>query len=100
MTSKKTEYERDFAAAMQTKLRLNRKARAQQPEQQSPIVQAALAYRDLREKAEAIGRKTAPPLTLDDLDDLTASIVKNAMRENPELTIETALEMLREFGAY
>ena len=28
MTSKKTEYERDFAAAMQTKLRLNREARA------------------------------------------------------------------------
>ena len=27
MTSKKTEYERDFAAAMQTELRLNRKAR-------------------------------------------------------------------------
>ena len=98
--TKKTEYERDFAAAMQTKLRLNRKARAQQPEQQSPILQAALAYRDLREKAEAIGRKSAPPLRLDDLDDLTASIVKNAMRENPELTIETALEMLREFGAY
>ena len=94
--TKKTEYERDFAAAMQTKLRLN----TQQPEQQSPIVQAALAYRDLREKAEAIGRKSAPPLRLDDLDDLTASIVKNAMRENPELTIETALEMLREFGAY
>ena len=100
MTSKKTEYERDFAAAMQTKLHLNRKARAQQPEQQSFILQAALAYRDLREKAEAIGRKTAPPPTLDDLDDLTASIVKNAMSRNPELTIETALEMLREFGAY
>ena len=59
--TKKTEYERDFASAMQTKLRLNRKARAQQPEQQSFILQAALAYRDLREKAEAIGRKSAPP---------------------------------------
>ena len=100
MTSKKTEYERDFAAAIQTKLRLNRKARAQKREQQSPIVQAALTYCDLREKAAAIGRKSAPPLTLGDLDDLTASIVKNAMREHPELTIETALEMLREFGAY
>ena len=100
MTSKKIEYERDFAAAMQTKLRLNREARAQQPEQQSFILQAALAYRDLRENAEAIGRKSAPPLRLDDLDDLTASIVKNAMSRNPELTIETALEMLREFGAY
>ena len=41
MTSKKTEYERDFAAAMQIKLHLNRKARAQQLEQQRPIVQAA-----------------------------------------------------------
>ena len=100
MPSDKTEYERDSAAAMQTKLRLNRKARVQQPEQQSPIAQAALAFRDLREKAEAAGLKPAPPPTLDDLDDLTASIVKDAMREHPELTIETALEMLREFGAY
>ena len=100
MSSDKIEYERDFAAAMQTKLRLNRKARAPQPEQLSPITNAALAFRDLREKAEAAGRKTAPLPALDDLDDLTASIVKDAMREHPELTIETALEMLREFGAY
>ena len=90
MTSNKTEYERDFAAAMQTKLRLNRKARAQHLKQQSPI----------REKAEAAGRKTMPPITLEDLDGLTASIVKDAMRSHPKLTIETALKMLREFGAY
>jgi hypothetical protein len=30
MPTEKIEYERDLAAAMQTKLRLNRKARAQQ----------------------------------------------------------------------
>ncbi len=90
MPTDKIEYESDFAAAMQTKLRLNRKARAQHLKQQSPI----------REKAEAARRKTTPPITLEDLDGLTASIVKDAMREHPELTIETALEMLREFGAY
>ena len=100
MTSKNTEYERYFAAAIQTKLRLNRKARAQQPGQQSPIAIAVLAFRDLREKAEAAGLETAPPPALDDLDNLTASIVKDAIREHPELAIETALEMLREFGAY
>ncbi len=77
MSFNKTEFERDFAAAMQTKLRLNHKARVK-------------AFMDAHADNSQIEHKAATELTI--------SIVEEAMREHPGLTRDTALQMLREFG--
>tara|TARA_B100000676_G_scaffold311806_1_gene383146 strand:+ start:40 stop:276 length:237 start_codon:yes stop_codon:yes gene_type:complete len=77
MSFDKTEYERDFAAAMQTKLRLNRKARVK-------------AFVDAHADNSQIEHKSATELAI--------SIAEEGMREHPGLTKDKALQMLREFG--
>ena len=92
---------RNLEAAKKSKPRLDHQKRGQQPNQTGIWVNAALFFRDLRQKAEAAGHQTTPRPALDDLDDLddlTASIIIDAMRRNPKLTVETAVTMLREFG--
>jgi hypothetical protein len=70
----KSEYERNFAAAMQTKLRLNREARAKLIERTPP-------------NDQAFNHNAA--------DELRNSIVDAAMRDHPKLTRKTALSELR-----
>ena len=77
MPSDKSEYERNFAAAMQTKLRLNREARAKLTEHTPP-------------NDQAFNHNAA--------DELRNSIVDAAMRRHPKLTRKIALEMLGELG--
>ncbi len=74
---KQSDYEQEFAQAMQTKLRLNREARSQVTE----TSQDASAQSDNNGATE-----------------LRNSIVAEAMADNPDLTEETALEMLEELG--
>ncbi len=73
----KTEYERDFSAVMQTKLRLNREARVKVGEN-SPSDKVPFNH------------KAA--------DEFRNEIIEAGMRRHPGLTKETALKMLREFG--
>ena len=73
----KTEYERAFSAAMQTKLRLNREARAK------------IAENLPSDKV---------PFNHQAVDEFRNEIAEAGMRRHPGLTKETALQMLREFG--
>ena len=98
MPSNNIKSKRNLEAAKKSKPRLDHQKRGQQPNQTSIWVNAALSFRDLRQKAEAAGHQTTPRPALDDLDDLTASIIIDAMCRNPKLTVETAITMLREFG--
>ncbi len=73
----KTEYERDFSAAMQTKLLLNCEARVKVAEN-SPSDKVSFNH------------KAA--------DEFRNEIAEAGMRCHPNPTKETALQMLREFG--
>ena len=73
-----SKYDEDFAQAMQTKLKLNR-------EQLNPKATEELAKdNELSDRTE---------------ENLTNSIIKQAMEENPDLTYEEADQMMKELGA-
>ena len=72
MTSKKlSQYEQDFADAMALKLRLNR---------------------EQREKEEKLRK------LIDEYGDFRISIARDVIRDHPGLSLEKALEMIREGG--
>ena len=73
-----SQYDQDFADAMALKLRLNREQRnSQTSEMSSP---------DNESSEQTVG------------DSLRSSIIQSAMERHPDLTEETAQEMLDEIG--
>ena len=98
MPSNNIKSKRNLEAAKKSKPRLDHQKRGQQSNQPSIWANAALSFRDLRQKAEAAGRQTTPRPALDGFDDFTASIIIDGMRRNPKLTVEPAVKMLRELG--
>ena len=72
MTSELSQNDKDFAHAMALKLRINRERREAEEKQQKLIEEAG---------------------------DFRMSIVRAAMKRHPNLTVETALEMMEFFGA-
>ena len=72
--------DQDFADAMATKLRLNRERLKQAQTIDDKINQLT------PEQREQIG-------------DFRLSIIRSAMEDHPDLTVETALEMMEFFGA-
>ena len=81
MTSNKfSQKDHDFADAMATKLRLNRERLRQAEEANNKI-------NNLSEKQKR------------EIGDFRLSIIQSAMEDHPDLTVETALKMMEEFGA-
>ena len=81
MTSNKfSQKDQDFADAMATKLRLNRERLRQAEEANNKV-------NNLSEKQKR------------EIGDCRLSIIKSAMEDHPDLTVETALKMMEEFGA-
>ena len=75
-----TQKDQDFADAMATKLRLNRERLRQAEEANNKI-------HNLSEKQKS------------EIGDFRLSIIQSAMEDYPDLTVETALEMMEFFGA-
>ena len=81
MTSNKfSQKDQDFADAMATKLRLNRERLKRDEETNNKINNLT------DQKKREIGH-------------FRLSIIRNTMEDHPDLTVETALKMMEEFGA-
>tara|TARA_B110000879_G_C10809534_1_gene369816 strand:- start:64 stop:309 length:246 start_codon:yes stop_codon:yes gene_type:complete len=75
-----TQKDQDFADAMATKLRLNRERLRQAEEANNKI-------NNLSDKRKS------------EIGDFRLSIIQSAMEDHPDLDVESALEMMEEFGA-
>ena len=73
-----SQYDQDFAHAMQLKLRLNREQRNSQTSEMSASVN--------EQSEQTVG------------DSLRSSIIQAAMQDHPDLTEQTAHKMLDELG--
>ena len=81
MTSNKfSQKDQDFADAMATKLRLNREKLKRDEKVNNKI-------NNLSDKRKR------------EIGDFRLSIIQSAMEDHPDLTVETALEMMEFFGA-
>ena len=79
MTSNKlSKKDQDFANAMATKLRLNREKLKRDEEANNKI-------NNLSDKRKS------------EIGDFRLSIIQSAMEDHPDLTLETALQMMKEF---
>ena len=74
-----TQKDQDFADAMATKLRLNREKLKRDEEANNKIINLT------DQKKREIG-------------DFRLSIIRSAMEDHPDLTIETALQMMEDLG--
>ena len=75
-----TQKDQDFADAMATKLRLNRERLRQAEDANNKI-------NNLSDKRKS------------EIGDFRLSIIQSAMEDHPDLDVESALEMMEEFGA-
>ena len=78
--NKLSKKDQDFANAMATKLRLNREKLKRDEEANNKI-------NNLSDKRKS------------EIGDFRLSIIQSAMEDHPDLTVETALKMMEEFGA-
>ena len=75
-----TQKDQDFADAMATKLRLNREKLKRDEEVNNKI-------NNLSDKRKS------------EIGNFRLSIIQSAMEDHPDLDVESALEMMKEFGA-
>ena len=80
ISNKFSQKDQEFADAMATKLRLNRERLRQAEDANNKI-------NNLSDKRKS------------EIGDFRLSIIQSAMEDHPDLDVESALEMMEEFGA-